>query len=100
MSLYLKILLMAGIIPFILSFYKPLKFYRRPAALFFSLTAVLVVFGGWDIWATISQHWHFERSGIYGLYFLALPLEEWLFFMVITFCCLFTWEVVKFFWRK
>lgn len=100
MSLYLKILFFAGIAPFILSFYPPLNFYRRPYALLASIGSVLIVFGLWDILATIHQHWHFLATGIYGRYLLALPLEEWLFFIVITFCSLFTWEIVKYFWRK
>jgi lycopene cyclase domain-containing protein len=100
MSLYLKILIFAGAVPFILSFYPPLKFYRRPLALLASIGSVLIVFGLWDILATLNQHWYFVAKGIYGIYFLALPLEEWLFFIVITFCCLFTWEVIKYFWKE
>jgi len=100
MSLYVQILLGAGIVPFILSFYPPLRFYRRPFALVASIGAVLLVFGSWDVLATLNHHWYFERSGIYGLYLLMLPLEEWLFFVVITFCCLFTWETIKYIWKK
>jgi lycopene cyclase domain-containing protein len=100
MSLYLKILLISGIVPFLFSFYKPLHFYKKPLALFASILSVVIVFGVWDIFATINNHWHFDSKGIFGIYFLYLPLEEWLFFIIIPFCCIFTWEVVKFFWRK
>jgi len=100
MSLYLKVLLLSVAVPFVLSFYRPLGFYRRPLALLASIGAVLIIFGSWDIWATLQGHWWFERSGIYGIYWLSLPLEEWLFFVVIPFCCLFTWEIVKYLWRK
>ena len=85
MSLYLKVLLLAGIFPLLLSFYKPLNFYRKPQALAGSILFVLIIFGVWDVLATQNGHWWFETTGIYGVYFLGLPLEEWLFFVVIPF---------------
>jgi len=35
-------------------------------------------------------------SGVWRLRIINLPLEEILFFPVITFCCIFTWEALKY----
>jgi len=96
MSSYLQVLLISISVPFILSFYPPLGFYRNIKALFFSILLILLIFGSWDVFATWRGHWFFEESAISGLHILNLPVEEWLFFPVITFCCIFTWEALKF----
>ena len=100
MSEYMIVLLVSGIIPLILSFYPPLGFYRRPRALSLSIVVVTVAFGGWDVVATWRGHWRFHPAKVFPVRIINLPLEEVLFFIVITFCCIFTWEVVKFFRYK
>lgn len=105
MSKYFIVLLICGIFPFILSFYPPLKFYSNLKALIVSLISTAILFGLWDVIATGRGHWWFEPKGVWGIYFIGLPLEEWLFFIVIPFCCLFTWETIKyiqatFFYKK
>ena len=97
MSLYLKILLISVFVPFIFSFYPGLNFYKRKVALFRSIFITSFVFVLWDIYATASGHWHFATDKVYPLRLFGLPLEEILFFFVILFCCIFTWEVVKYF---
>jgi lycopene cyclase domain-containing protein len=100
MSEYALALLFSGIIPFILSFYPGLKFYRKPLALIYSILIIVIIFGSWDCWATWRGHWSFNPKGIGSLRIINLPLEEWFFFVVIPFCCIFTWETVKFFRSK
>jgi lycopene cyclase domain-containing protein len=96
MSQYFIVLLICGIFPFILSFYPPLKFYSNIRALIISLISTTLLFGGWDVYATARGHWWFEPTTVCGKYFLGLPIEEWTFFIVIPFCCLFTWETIKY----
>lgn len=96
MSKYMLVLLLAGIVPFLLSFWPPLKFYRRPGALFASIGLVVFIFGAWDVFAAARGHWYFNPEGVYALKLINLPLEEVLFFVVIPFCCIFTWEAMKF----
>lgn len=99
-SQYLMVLLMSLSVPLLLSFWPPLKFYSHWRGLVASLAAVTAVFGlGWDVLAIYRGHWSFNARGIMGFYMLNLPLEEFLFFPVIAFCCLFTWEVVLYFKR-
>jgi lycopene cyclase domain-containing protein len=100
MSQYMLVLLLAGIVPLLLSFWPPLKFYRRPAELFGSIGLIVVIFGAWDVFAIVRGHWYFNPQGVYGFRILNLPLEEVLFFVVIPFCCIFTWEAIKFIRRR
>jgi lycopene cyclase domain-containing protein len=90
------VLLLSVIVPFVGSLWPPLGFYKHWRALLFSLGLVVLIYGAWDIFATWRGHWHFSPDGVYGLTIINLPLEEWLFFMVIPFCCLFTWEAIKY----
>ncbi|MDD5254822.1 MAG: lycopene cyclase domain-containing protein [Candidatus Omnitrophica bacterium] len=96
MSPYMLVLLFSISIPFVLSFYPPLKFYRKPRALAASIAAVLAVFGAWDVFAVWRGHWHFDPAGVFPMRVINLPLEEALFFVVIPFCCIFTWEAMKY----
>jgi len=88
----MAVLILAFSVPFFLSFFPPLKFYRNFRAYILSNLLVLLIFGGWDIFATYRGHWSFSPDGVYPFRIINLPLEEALFFIVIPFCCIFTWE--------
>jgi lycopene cyclase domain-containing protein len=96
MSKYMIALILSIFFPLLLSFYPPLKFWRNLKALIFSLSIIVIVFGAWDVFATWRMHWFFNSAGVIGKKIINLPVEEWLFFIVIPFCCIFTWEVLKF----
>lgn len=96
MSKYIYILILSGCIPFILSFWPPLKFYRNKKALTLSILITLIIFGIWDIYATSRNHWSFNPNGVWPIKLINLPIEEILFFIVIPFCCIFTWEAIKY----
>ena len=96
MSKYMLLLIASGIVPLVLSFWPPLKFYRNFRPLIYSIGLIVVIFGAWDIFAVWRCHWSFSPQGVWRLKIINLPLEEWLFFIVIPFCCIFTWEALKF----
>jgi lycopene cyclase domain-containing protein len=100
MSKYMSVLLLSLIAPLMLSFWPGLKFWRNLRALIYTVTLVLVIFGAWDCFAVWRGHWHFAQEGVWPLRILNLPVEEILFFIVIPFCCIFTWETVKYFKPK
>ena len=83
--------------PFAFSFSKVLRFHRLPARLILAVAVPLPVFLAWDAFATARGHWDFNPRYVTGVMIGNLPLEETLFFVVIPFCALFTWEVVKHF---
>lgn len=61
-----------------------------------ALRAVLIgalPFVAWDV-AVVERHWWFEPTRVLGVSPLGLPIEEWLFFLVVPLACLFTWEVL------
>jgi lycopene cyclase domain-containing protein len=90
------VLFLSGILPFILSFWRPLKFYQNWPSLIYSIFIILIIFGGWDIFAVFRQHWYFNPDGVWHFKIVNLPLEELLFFIIIPFCCIFTWEAINF----
>ena len=96
MSSYMFVLIIALSVPLVVSFWPPLKFYRYPKALALSIFFVFFLFGAWDVFATWRGHWTFNPQGVWRMRIFLLPLEEVLFFIVIPFCCIFTWETIKF----
>ena len=80
------------------------KVYRRTIRLILTILPVLVVFSIWDAYAIAQGHWFFDREQILGIYGpFSIPLEEYLFFMVIPMAAIFTIEgvtTVKPHWRK
>jgi lycopene cyclase domain-containing protein len=97
---YFMVLAGCFVIPFILSFSKKLDFYKYPLRLVLSLGIPFVLFIAWDTAASARGHWSFNPEYTIGLKILNLPLEEILFFLIIPFCGIFTWECVKFFTQE
>ena len=96
MSDYMMILLVSGLGPFLLSLYRPLRFYNNLWALARTIFSIVIIFSLWDIFATSRGHWYFEPDRVWDLRIFNLPVEEILFFVVIPFCSIFTWEMVKY----
>ena len=93
----MAVLVISGIVPFIASFWPALRFWRAWRPLLYSISLIVLIFGGWDVFATWRGHWSFNPDGVWPLRVLNLPVEEVLFFVVIPFCCVFSWEAFKFF---
>jgi lycopene beta-cyclase len=70
------------------------RVYRRPRALLSALVPVVVVFGGWDLVAVHRGDWWFSTRYILGPRVAGLPVEEWLFFLVVPVCALLIYEVL------
>lgn len=94
---YLLLLVICATGPFILSFSKKLVFYKNPRRLVVSILIPFILFVIWDIWAASRGHWGFNEKYVTGFRLFNLPIEEILFFIVIPFCGIFTWECVKYF---
>ncbi len=70
------------------------RVYRRPRRLGATLAPVVAVFGVWDIVATRRGHWWWSPEQVIGWRPLGLPVEEWLFLLVIPICVLLTYDVL------
>ena len=90
MSLYLWLDLLSISVPFLVSFHPRIRLYKQWRALFIALLITMVPFIIWDVYFTVQGYWGFNDAYLSGIYFLHLPLEEWLFFICIPYACVFT----------
>jgi len=70
------------------------RVYRQPARLAATLLPVVVIFAVWDIVAARRAHWWWSPEQVTGVWLLGLPIEEWLFFLVVPACALLTYEAL------
>jgi lycopene beta-cyclase len=92
---YLLVLGAILIFPLILSFDRKLGLYRHTPSLAKAIAAASVPFWIWDVAVTARGHWSFNDRYVLGVTILGMPLEEWLFFIVVSFVAVFTWESTK-----
>jgi lycopene cyclase domain-containing protein len=98
---YFIVLFFVFTVPFIKSFSNAIGFYKNRLRLLLSIGFPFIVFVLWDIYSVSQGHWSFNSAYVIGLNIINLPIEEVLFFLVIPFCALFTWESVKYYiYRK
>ncbi len=100
MSLYLIILIISLAGPLALSFEKNLRLYTRWKYLLPAILITMVVFVIWDIIFTHIGCWFFNPMYNSGIYIHKLPLEEYLFFMVIPYACAFSFYAIQFHFPK
>ncbi len=94
---YLFLLLVSIAIPLIRSFEQRVRFRKKWPALFAGIFVMMGIFIPWDIIFTHHGIWSFNHHYVVGLYLFGLPVEEWLFFIVIPYCIFFTYEVFRYF---
>lgn len=70
------------------------RVYRRPARLMAALAPVVAVFVAWDAAAARRVDWWWSADLITGVRLLGVPLEEWLFFVVVPVCAVLTYEAL------
>lgn len=88
------------LLPFALSFDKKVAFYKYWKYLFPAVLVTAAIFILWDIHFTRHNVWWFNKDYVTGLFIAGLPIEEWLFFIVIPYCCLFIYEVSRAYFPK
>ena len=95
-------LLLAGsiLIPLIRSFESRIYFRRYWPALFSGIFVMMLVFIPWDVVFTRNGVWGFSHDHVLGWYILGLPFEEWLFFIIIPYCVVFSYEVIRYFFPR
>ncbi len=94
---FLYVILMALSLagPLFLSFDRKVAFYKSFVPFILAVIPVSLFFIIWDIFFTELGVWGFNPNYITGISFAGLPLGEYLFFLVIPYCCLFIYEVLK-----
>ncbi len=81
--------------PLALSFDRKVHFYTRWKALLPAILFTAALFIVWDIWFTAIGVWGFNETYLVGPHLWGLPLEEWLFFIVVPYACMFVYEVLN-----
>jgi lycopene cyclase domain-containing protein len=89
MSLYFILLVSSVAVPFILSFDKKLQFWRQWKYLFPAIFTVAVVYIFFDVLLTKAGVWGFNPLYHSNILLFNLPIEEWLFFIVIPYASIF-----------
>ena len=84
---YLYLLLNLGSlsIPLIFSFHPKLKFFKHWKSLGIGILISMLIFIPWDVFFTINGIWGFNSNYYLGTNLFSLPIEEWLFFLIIPF---------------
>jgi lycopene cyclase domain-containing protein len=91
--LILDLFTIAG--PLLLSFDKKVAFYKSFKFLGISVGITSLLYILWDIWFTKAGIWKFNGQFLIGSYFFELPIEEYCFFLVVPYACLFIYRCLQ-----
>jgi len=94
MSLYLTLLLCSLAFPLALSFDKKVAFFKYWKTLFPSVLLAGIIFIAADIIFTKNGVWGFNPRYHSGFTPAGIPVEEWLFFIIIPYVSIFTHYVI------
>jgi lycopene cyclase domain-containing protein len=100
MSLYSILLLCSILVPLALSFDKKLQFYKQWKYLMPSIVVVALFYIAFDIYFTKLGVWGFNPRYHSSIVFLKLPIEEWLFFIIIPYASIFLHDSIVFYFSK
>lgn len=92
MSTYAWVELCSVLVPFLASFHPRLEFHKRWWALFPGIAMMMGLFVPWDATFTRAGVWGFNPEHVWSARLLHLPVEEWLFFICIPYCCVFSYH--------
>lgn len=96
--LYLNVLTLLG--PLFLSFDKKVAFYKDWKFFILAMLPTSLAYIIWDIIATHTLVWKFNPQYLLGINIINLPIEEFMFFIVVPYACLFIYACLKSYWPK
>ncbi len=92
---YLHLDLFTLLGPLALSFDRKVAFYKSWRHLALPMLLAGSFYIVWDAVFTQLGVWHFNYAHLLGPSLLGLPLEEWLFFIVVPYACVFVYECYR-----
>ncbi|CAN5158327.1 hypothetical protein BH20ACT8_BH20ACT8_06090 [soil metagenome] len=92
---YLVLLCLCVLVTLPLELFLGVRVYRQAKRLLLSLGCMAVVFVTWDLVGTELGHWDYNAAYVTGVRVLGLPLEEYLFFLVVPLCAILTYEATR-----
>ena len=73
-----------------------MKYIKRWKAVFSAIIITAIFFIIWDAYAINRGHWYFDSKQILGIFGpFEIPLEEFLFFLIVPLAALLTIEAVR-----
>ncbi len=97
---YLILMFATIAFPLALSFDKNVQYFKKLKYILPAIFIAGAIFIVWDINFTRSMVWGFNPDYLIGKDMLSLPIEEWLFFLVVPYSTVFIYEVLKFYLKK
>ncbi len=97
---YAVILGLSLLYPLAQSFEKRITMHRKILFILPGLLLTGALYIGWDSWFTARGVWGFNHNYTRDAYLLGMPLEEWLFFLVVPYCCIFLYEVMRYYIKR
>ncbi|MGA1158239.1 MAG: lycopene cyclase domain-containing protein [Candidatus Nanopelagicaceae bacterium] len=93
---YFAMLLFTVVGSFWLEIFLKVGVLRRMKRAILSIIPTAVIFLIWDYYAVIKGHWWFDKNQVVGIFGpRGVPLEEFLFFLVVPLASLLTIEAVR-----
>lgn len=86
--------------PLFLSFDKKVAFYKDWKFFILAMLPTSLAYIIWDIIATHTLVWKFNPQYLLGINIINLPIEEYMFFIVVPYACLFIYACLKAYWPK
>jgi lycopene cyclase domain-containing protein len=86
--------------PLLRSFEQRITFWKKWPGLFTGIAVMAVVFIIWDAIFTANGVWGFNPRYLTGPHIFHLPIEEWLFFLVVPYACVFLYEVMRYYVKR
>jgi lycopene cyclase domain-containing protein len=71
-----------------------LRVLRQPLRLLLAIVPVAVLFVAWDVAASAAGQWRFDGAQTLAVRWWGLPLEEYVFFVVVPLAGILTFEAV------
>ncbi|RPI46555.1 MAG: lycopene cyclase domain-containing protein [Bacteroidetes bacterium] len=94
---YFILLGLSLLYPLAQSFESRICMYRRVKFILPGILATGLIYIAWDVWFTRAGIWGFNHNYIRDISLFGLPMEEVLFFLVVPYCCIFLYEVLRYF---
>ena len=92
---YAVMLLFTVVGSFWLEIFLKVDVLRRIKQVLISILPIALLFVLWDFYAVSHHHWKFDPLQVFGIYGpLRIPLEEFLFFLVVPVAAIMTIEAV------
>lgn len=96
---YFVLLFVTILYPLLQSFERRIKYHTKWNYVLFSASVMMLLFIPWDIWFAKQSVWSFNKAYTIGFFIFYLPIEEWLFFIIVPFACVFIYEVLNYYFN-